>query len=470
MSGELEPYQPQAPMGGNPAHVRLSIDQVGRISEIVAASGLWKTRAKNDQGRWEDRLYTRAECWAIIMAGQSMGVAPIPAMSSFHMIEGRAEMSANLQAYFLQSSTKYEYRRVFEHDDNDNVTGCVVTVFSKLTGEAIGDARFTMKMAQAAGLIREGGNWKKYPGPMLFARAVSDAVAQITPDAVPMRIYAEGEISGQEPALEPQGVSAVEGEGQVSTTKVEAAITEALAGEGEGEEVIPPEDVDIVEPPPRDSDPSAEPPTCEECGGPGFWHKTEPGVYALVHARGCSHYTPPSQVMEDVRKVEPEERFSPQAVETRLRDDVPKLEADEREIIKATVEAEGLPWGYASIVKLIVDAGYSDVHSWLRGEQAKLATGRPQAPPPATGAPEGVTGANTGSQTAAVLSDAQIRLFNAKCGEAGLSEPERKRFIRKYAQVESSRAIAKKDFDELLGVLRDIAEGSAETKKAYLDD
>lgn len=456
MSGEMERYEPQAPMGGNPAHVRLGLNDVARVANAFAESGLFKIRPKGQS----DRGMTPTECYAVIMAGQSMGLGPMPSMMNFHMIEGRPEMSANLQAYFLKASGKYDYRVGFGYI-NDVVDSCTVSVVDTKSGEIIGQSVFTMAMAKKAGL--SGHNWTKYPESMLFARAISNAVAWHAPDCVPFRIYGEGEISE---AMGAPGVVAVEGEAPPSATRVEAIVERAL--KAEPDEEIAPSEVEITEPEPNvGADPDAEP-RCDECDGGPRWHKTEPGVYILDHAEGCSQYSD-DPVVEDVRAVSPNDRFSPEAVETRLRADLPNLETGDKEIIRATVEASDLPWNYASIVKLICDAGYTDVFSWLRQQQSAL-SGVPAAPQPEpeAQAPDGVTGAQTGSQTAARISDRQMRMLNGRMSACHFTEAEMRFFIKHYAGVDSRLDILARDFDDLLTVLNDIQYGDASTRQAYL--
>lgn len=437
MSGEMEKYQPQAPMSGNPAHVRLGINQIAVVANYFAESGLFKVNEKAASGRFEARNMAPQECFAIIMAGQALGIGPMPAMMSFHVIEGRPEMSANLQAHFLKASGKYDYRMRFIYKD-DEVDACHIDVIDVRSGEIIGESVFTKGMAAKAGLIRERGNWMKYAESMLFARAISNAVAWHAPDSVPMRIYSDGEIGGEK---RDAGVQAVAGEGQPSASRVEAMVERAVAEAPAVEEVIHDSEVEIVPPEPN-------------VGAPHDAERDREDVD--VQEVGFNLETPGN------------DRFSPEAVEAKLREDLPKLSTDDREIVKALIVDAGLEFKYSAIVELIVKAGYTDVFSWLRAAQDALSGAAPA--PEGESIPAGVTGRQTGSQTATVVSDAQIRMFNAKCGEAGLSEAERKAFLRKFAQVDSSKSIAKADFDELLAALRDIAQGGPETKAAFLGE
>lgn len=403
---DIERYEPQSPTGGNPAHVRLSINDAWRVSKAISAGGLFQSNRRN---------MTPEEVYTIVMAGQSLGIGPVPAMMSFHLVEGRAEMSANLQAFFVKASGRYDYR-ITEHTND----ACEITLISVPTGEVVGVERYTMEDAERAELTKltqrgQKTQWHKGPRNMLFARCISNLVAFHCPDVVPMRVYGTGEISGYD---EDTGVQAVEGEGGVPVSKVEALVNQALQGD---EEVI--EDAEVIDDPPE-----------------------------MAEA----------------------DRFSPVAVETRLRSDLPKLNTDDKELIKFTVSAEGLAWGYASIVKLIIDAGYSDVFSWLRHLAAEINAGAPVAAAPAPSAPVeaelpvGVSGRSTGSQTAPTVSDSQVKMLHARFGDCGFSEDEKRYFLSRYANSESTRDVHKADVDDLLVVLRDIQNGDDDTRRAYL--
>lgn len=398
---ELERYQAQ--LGGNPRHVRLSLDQVAFVANAFAESGLFKTGFGNNK-----RSYSPQECYAVIMAGQSMGLGPMPAMMSFHMIEGRPEMSANLQALFLKASPKYDYRMQFEFVE-EVAEACEITVFDKRTGEAIGVSRFTKKMAQRAGLVKGGSNWEKYAESMLFARAVSNAVAWHAPDAVPFRIYSEGETSGQgEAAGTTSGVTVVSGEEKMSPAAAEKIVETAMADAKPAsveEEVV--EDAEVVE---DGQDQAAAAPT-----------------------------TPLETSME-----------------TRVRADLPGLPPEAKALIKKTVKDARKTFNFTSIVEMMRETDFEDVAPWV---EYLYNMSQPAA---------GVTGTQTGSQTEATISDAQGRMFHALVGEVGLTDAEKHLFLHKFAQANHTREIKAKDFDDLLKALEDIKQGGEPTKRAYL--
>lgn len=426
MSEEVALHEPQHPVGGNPDHLRLSIDECWRVAQFLSASGMFQN------GR---NTMKPEECMAIIMVGQGLGIAPGVAMMNFHLIEGRPEMSAFLQSYFIKASGKYEYRAKHTRDAEGDYVACQIDVIEVASGEVVGESLFTLRDAQNAGLIRPGGNYKKYAGNMLLARAMSNAMAWHAPDSVPIRIYAEGETSGRDAiGGAEQGVVAVEGEAQVRPEQVEDAVSQALEAD---EEVI--EDAEVVD----------------------------------------EGFNPATEVLPD--PVEPptlaEDRFSPQAVETRLREDLPKLSDADKQLVKTAVTSArpAVKWGYSGITSLIVKAGFTDVNTWISmllrpGTRQTTPAGasQPGLTPVGDSLPEGVTGAKTGSQTAPTVSDAQVRMLHARMSACQFDEQEKRYFLQHYADAASTRDVKKSDVDDLLQVLKDIEAGDEATRNAYL--
>ena len=50
--------------------------------------------------------------WAIIIRGREMGLGALTALDTFHIIEGKPALSANLLAATIKRSGKYDYRIV----------------------------------------------------------------------------------------------------------------------------------------------------------------------------------------------------------------------------------------------------------------------------------------------------------------------------------------------------------------------
>lgn len=178
-------YQPPTPV---------STEELGTLMQVAGAlakSGLFKDTRQAEQAV------------AKVLVGRDLGLSPTEAMMGIHIVEGKPELSASLQASFVKRTPGYDYR-VLEHTDQ----ACEIAFYRD--GEEIGRSRFTIEDARRAGLA--GRNvWKSYPRNMLFARTMSNGVAFHCPEVTGgIRVYHEGEIGTAEPAdkehvLEPEG-------------------------------------------------------------------------------------------------------------------------------------------------------------------------------------------------------------------------------------------------------------------------
>jgi len=163
------------------------IDTAVRIAQNLAASGMFKDARQAEQA------------FAKIMLGRDLGLSPTMAMTSIHVVEGKPEMSANLQAQLVKTyvgpeGERYDYL-VLEH------TGevCVLEFRRRETcGEwkVLATERFTIADAKAAGLVRPNSPWTKYPRNMLWARAMSNGVNFHCPEVMGgLRVFHEGELT-----------------------------------------------------------------------------------------------------------------------------------------------------------------------------------------------------------------------------------------------------------------------------------
>lgn len=163
------------------------IDTAVRIAQNLAASGMFKDARQAEQA------------FAKIMLGRDLGLSPTMAMTSIYVVEGKPELSANLQAQLVKTyagpeGERYDYL-VLEH------TGevCVIEFRRREKGgswEPLGTERFTIEDAKAAGLVRPNSPWTKYPRNMLWARALSNGVNFHCPEvARGLRVFHEGELT-----------------------------------------------------------------------------------------------------------------------------------------------------------------------------------------------------------------------------------------------------------------------------------
>lgn len=170
-----------------------SLDDIKRISTIFISSGMFKGGKNVTQTQ---QVY---QAGVKIIAGVEFGIAPFAAMRGINIINGNAEMSANLMAAKVKKHPKYDYR--VKQWDND---GCVLTFYEipypgakKDEWDELGDSSFNIEDARTAGLAG-GDNWRKFARNMYFARAMSNGVRIYTPDVFyGAPVYVEGEISGE---------------------------------------------------------------------------------------------------------------------------------------------------------------------------------------------------------------------------------------------------------------------------------
>jgi hypothetical protein len=186
------------------------IDRTYRIAKALHMSGMFKDVQKAEQA------------FAKMLLGRDLGLSPTQALTSIHVVEGKPELSANLQAALMRQyrspeGDRYDFR-VHQLDPE----GCVLR-FLRVTRDGqvtdLGVSEFSIKDAQAAGLAARD-TWKKYARNMLFSRALSNGVAWFTPEVTyGVRVYAEGELSGHDPDG-PQELPAVDDEQPAVATDI----------------------------------------------------------------------------------------------------------------------------------------------------------------------------------------------------------------------------------------------------------
>lgn len=159
----------------------------------------------------------QAQAVTKILCGRELGFSPIVSLQGIHIIEGKPALSSNLMATLIKRSGKYDYRvKNWTHQE------CTLTFREAVRGkwEEVGESSFTMDDAKAAGVVRQGGSWTKYPKPMLFARALSQGMRTYCPDVSASPIYVPEEMGAE-----------VNGEGDVVTLPKSARPVERITEE-----------------------------------------------------------------------------------------------------------------------------------------------------------------------------------------------------------------------------------------------
>jgi len=139
------------------AIVPTTIDETALIAARFAKSALVPTEMRGKEG---DVFFT-------IMYGLELGLPPASSMRAISIVKGKPFLDAATSHALCLRHPECEYfRRVPDKCER----GKQATFEAKRAGY-VDSVTFTMDDAKAAGLIKDGGGWTKYPDRMLEARA-----------------------------------------------------------------------------------------------------------------------------------------------------------------------------------------------------------------------------------------------------------------------------------------------------------
>jgi hypothetical protein len=121
----------------------------------------------------------------IILAGRDLGLSPVASLRNIHIIQGKVELSADMQlSLFASRGGKFKWLVVSE-------TEATIELHAPwLLAPHV--SKWTMADAQRAKL-GGGDNWQKYPKAMLRSRAITAGLKDIGFDAT-AGVYAPGEV------------------------------------------------------------------------------------------------------------------------------------------------------------------------------------------------------------------------------------------------------------------------------------
>lgn len=117
-----------------------------------------------------------------ILAGKEIGVTPFQAMTSIHIIKGKATMGAHLMAAQIKGSRKYDYRVMELANGSCSILFKQTYQYAEPGWSDLGKTTFTIQDAKRAELVKPDSGWVKCPQAMLFARAISAGCRTYTPD------------------------------------------------------------------------------------------------------------------------------------------------------------------------------------------------------------------------------------------------------------------------------------------------
>lgn len=174
------------------ALVPTTLGEVQQLAAIFAKSNLLPPDLKGKE----------PDVFVAITAGLELGMAPMAALRSIHVVKGKPILSADAMVGVALASGTAEYFA------NVESTPLIATYETKRRGSPMPQRlSFTIEEARLAGLGGDNGgdNWKKYPAAMLRARAKAALCRDVYPDAL-AGVYTEDEARGftEQPAMQRQ--------------------------------------------------------------------------------------------------------------------------------------------------------------------------------------------------------------------------------------------------------------------------
>lgn len=239
----------EASRRARPIPTAQEIDNLSKLANILSKSGFFKDAAGSYQA------------FAKLLFGRDLGLSATAALTGVNLVEGKPELSANVQAQMVRSyigvgGERYDYKVISPEGERHNRCEIAFYRIADSRRETLGTSVFTMEDAERAGLTRptrrgEPSNYLKYPTNMLFARAMSNGVAFHCPEVTGgVRVYHDGELDTVSPA-------SPAGRGSAQTTVVpegpEAEVIEAEVIEKDAAELGASEPPEDASKPPEDA-------------------------------------------------------------------------------------------------------------------------------------------------------------------------------------------------------------------------
>lgn len=163
--------KPQISVGGQiAALVPQDLDQAYRLSEALARAGDMVPETYRNQPM---------KIMAAIVKGMEVGLAPMQALASIAVINGRPAIWGDaLRALVLRAGHMIDCEIEGEGD-----RAVAVATLTRANGKKV-VRRFSMTDAARAGLAKKPGPWTQYPLRMLMNRAIAFAVRDGAADAL----------------------------------------------------------------------------------------------------------------------------------------------------------------------------------------------------------------------------------------------------------------------------------------------
>jgi len=134
----------------------------------------------------------------IMLTGASLGIPPVVAMRSIHVVQGRAVLSSDLIHALVRRSGFCATWAVEE------TTAEKCTITTQRRGEPLPYTHsWTAAMARTADLANKA-TWRQYPAAMLRARCTAEIARIVYPDVLMAGVYCEGEVEEDDAPTKPE--------------------------------------------------------------------------------------------------------------------------------------------------------------------------------------------------------------------------------------------------------------------------
>ena len=187
--------------------------QMGTGKEIVTFEEAKAIAVAAVQSKFFTALTSDSQALVKILRGREFGLQPMESLESIYVVNGKTAMMGAVIAAKIKASGKYNYEIKILTDKE-----CILTFTEN--GKAIGESKFDMADAKAAGLNSQ--NYQKYPRNMLFNRALTNGARWYTPDVFGGAIYTPDELRNVDTTSEPEPVN-----GEVIDTQTGEVIEDA---------------------------------------------------------------------------------------------------------------------------------------------------------------------------------------------------------------------------------------------------
>ena len=155
-----------------------------------------------------DHIKSAGAAYAVLLAGAELGMPPMVALRSIHIVKGKVTLAADAQlAICRQAGIEWEWLSMSDRSATIKMTRNSLVQAGRYVEHT---HTFTIEEAKTAGLLyvkqgKQGGPWHTYPAAMLRARCASAAIRAFCPDVL-MGCYLPEELEVQqvgEPEYEP---------------------------------------------------------------------------------------------------------------------------------------------------------------------------------------------------------------------------------------------------------------------------